>query len=495
MKQDFLNYIQKTFLFSNEEIKKFEKYIEKPLKKSIRINTNKISIKDFKKLALKNNWKLTASSLWKNTFYIDRDDVSTPLWSTLEHISGLFYVQEISASSSPFYMSWDKVDKLDFTILDMSASPWWKTTSLSEYYPNSLIIANELLKPRLKWLFVNLNRMSALNTVVTNYDWRFFKNLPETFDKILLDAPCSGEWTAFKNPETLKFWNIKNIKKISRLQFWLLESAFIALKTWWEIVYSTCTLNKIENEWVINKLIKKYWNNLEIIPIWKNNLWINKQLFESQSMIGWVLWNNSENISSNNDTSFKRNWQHLDFTWWFFVAKIKKTSTLTTLSQKENNINKKQNKWDKENDIKFVRQNIEKLSSKESKYIKSFIKNNFWYDEKYYLYKYKTSIFLTNKNLDYIWEKLFLYQIWVHIWELKNSEFIPNFYLWTIKIFKNNTIDIKSKDLDRLYSWKQLKTNKKDWYYQIKLWNIPAGIARIKNNKLKSLLENNLIRR
>ena len=468
MKQDFLDYIQKTFLFTDDDIKKFEEYIEKPLKKSIRINTNKISVKDFKSLASKNNWRLTPSFLWKNTFYIDRDDVSTPLWSTLEHISGLFYIQEIAASSSPFYMSLDKVDKSELTILDMSASPWWKTTSLSEYYPNSIIVANELLKPRLKWLFVNLNRMSSLNTIVTNYDWRFFKNLPEAFDKILLDAPCSGEWTAFKSPETLKFWNIKNIKKISRLQFWLLESAFTALKTWWEIVYSTCTLNKIENEWVINKLIKKYWNNLKIIPINKKN-------------------------------SYKRNWQHLDFTWWFFVAKIKKTSSLTTILQKEDNItpefDKKQNKWDKEEDIKFVRQNIEKLSNKEAKSIKTFIKNTFWYGEKYYLYKYKTSIFLTNKNLDYIWEKLFLYQIWVHIWELKNSEFMPNFYLWTIIKFKNNTIDIDNKDLDKLYSWKFLEIDKKDWYYQIINKSIPAGIAKIKNKRLKSLLENNLIRR
>ncbi len=455
MKKDFLNYIQETFNLTEKEIKKFKEYIEKPLKKSIRININKIWVKDFKTLATKNNWRLTPSSLWKNTFYIDRDNLSIPLWSTLEHIVGLFYIQEIAASGSPFYMSLDKVDKSKFIILDMSASPWWKTTSLSEYYPNSIIIANELLKPRLKWLFINLNRMSSLNTIVTNYDWRFFKNTPETFDKILLDAPCSWEWTAFKSPETLKFWNIKNIKKISRLQFWLLESAFIALKTWWELVYSTCTLNKIENEWVINKLINKYTSNLEIIPINKKN-------------------------------TYKRNWQHLDFTWWFFVAKIIKTTSL---------IKEKQNKWNKEKNIKFVRQNIEKLSNKEAKNIKDFIKNAFWYDEKYYLYKYKTSIFLTNKNLDYIWEKLFLYQIWIHIWELKNSEFLPNFYLWTIQIFKNNIIDIENKDLDKLYSWKYLKTNKKDWYYQLINKSMPAWIAKIKNNNLKSLLENNLIRR
>jgi len=54
---------------------------------------------------------------------------------------------------------------------------------------------------------------------VTNYDGRFFKNTPEIFDKILLDAPCSGEGTAYKTDDALKFWNIKNIKRIAKLQF------------------------------------------------------------------------------------------------------------------------------------------------------------------------------------------------------------------------------------------------------------------------------------
>jgi 16S rRNA C967 or C1407 C5-methylase (RsmB/RsmF family) len=59
-------------------------------------------------------------------------------------------VQEVAASSSPFYMSEDKIDESEYLILDMSASPGGKTTQLSEYYPNSLIVANELDKSRLK---------------------------------------------------------------------------------------------------------------------------------------------------------------------------------------------------------------------------------------------------------------------------------------------------------------------------------------------------------
>lgn len=451
MRKDFLEYIEKEFNFTKDEISIFDKHLEKPLKKSIRINTNKISVEDFKSLAKSNNWTLTETSIWSNTFYIDREDLNIALWNTIEHISWLFYIQELAASSSPFYLSWDKIDNDFYSILDMSASPGWKTTSLSEYYPNSLIVANELLKPRLKWLFLNLNRMWSLNTVVTNYDGRFFKNIPEIFDKILLDAPCSWEWTAFKSPETLKFWNLKNIKKISRLQFWLLESAVISLKTWWEIIYSTCTLNKIENEWVIEKIFKKYGENLEIVPILK-------------------------------DEDFKRNWQHLDFTWWFFVWKIKKIKPIDSF---DNNL-----------EIKNVRQNIEKLSNKEVKLIKDYLINNFGFDcKEYYLYRYKANVYLTDKNLFDIWDKLFLYQTWIIIWDYKNSEFIPNFYLWTIKNFDKWFIEISKDDLNKLFSWYELDIEKKDWYYQIVTWENIAGMWKMKNWKLKSLIDNNLIRK
>jgi len=123
MKQDFLNYISETFQFSPSEMTEFSYALSTPLKKSLRVNTNKISVDDFQKIAKKNNFTLTPTSLGKNTFYIDRDDTTLPLGHTLEHINGYFYVQELAASSSPFYLSGDTIDKDEYTILDMSASP------------------------------------------------------------------------------------------------------------------------------------------------------------------------------------------------------------------------------------------------------------------------------------------------------------------------------------------------------------------------------------
>lgn len=467
MKQDFLNYIKQTFNFSDIEMKNFEESISKPLKKSIRVNTNKISINDFEKIAEAKWWKLTETSLWKNTFYIDRfEDLDIALWNTLEHINWYFYIQELAASSSPYYMSSDEIDLHPYLILDMSASPGWKTTELSEYYPNSLVIANEIDKQRLKWLFVNLDRMWSLNVASTNYDWRNFKNYEELFDKVLLDAPCSWEWTAYKTDDSLKYRNVKNIKSIQKLQLSLLDSAIACTKVWWEVVYSTCTLNTLENEEVVNAIMERYTWCLEIVPLWENN--------------------------------FIRNWPHISHTWWFFVAKIKKIKSINNnysphlTSPSGRGIEKKHQKE--------TIQNFDKLSSKDTKLIETFLENNFWYSTKHKkFYRYKDEIFMTNKSLENLWRKLFFYRIWVKIWELKNGNFEPDFYLGTLESFEKNSFLVDNETLNNLYKWEEINLDFKDWYYQIycKNWALlsPAWIVKIKNSKAKSLIATKAMRK
>ncbi len=448
MKQDFITYIEETFKFSKKEMWKFETALSKPLWKSIRINTNKISVEDFKLIANDNNWTLTESSLGKNMFYIDREDTSLALGNTLEHINGYFYIQEVAASSSPYYMSGDIVDTNPYLILDMSASPGWKTTELAEYYPNSLIVANEIDKARLKGLFINLDRMWTENVVCTNYDGRFFKQTWEIFDKVLLDAPCSWEWTSFKTDDALKYWNLKNIKRIAKLQFGLLEAAVKSTKVGGEITYSTCTLNTLENEQIVEKIMKKYWEVIEILPVSKKQ-------------------------------DFQRNWPHRDNTGWFFVAKFIKISSL-------------------EEDLKIlakVQQWFEKIASRDVKNIKSYVLEKFDFDVSMYsFYMYRDEVYMTTKSLDSLWERLFFKKIWVKIGTLKSSEFAPNFYLGTLFPFSKWTLDISDDQLDSLFKWQSLDIDISDGYYQAIHKKHPAGICKVKNNKLESLVESSFIR-
>lgn len=509
MKQNFLNYIKQTFNFSDSEMQNFEESLSKPLKKSIRVNTNKISVEDFKKIADAKWWKLTETILGKNTFYIDRfEDLDIALWNTLEHINWYFYIQELAASSSPYYMSWDEIDTNYYTILDMSASPGGKTTELSEYYPNSLVIANEIDKQRLKWLFVNLDRMWSLNVASTNYDWRNFNNYEELFDKVLLDAPCSWEWTAYKTDDSLKYRNLKNIKSIQKLQLSLLDSAINCTKVWWEIVYSTCTLNTLENEEVVNAIMERYSWCLEVVPLnnWKCriengkiNVANSNNYCHPELVSGSIKCKNSFNDSVSSTEwqqgyPFIRNWPHISHTWWFFVAKIKKIESTSNNNLSSSFQNDK--KWKQ----KEVIQNFDKLSSKDTKLIENYLEKTFWYHKKENrFYRYKDEIFMINKSLEDLWRKVFFFRIWVNIWELKSWNFEPNFYLWTLEIFKNNNLEIDSDVLDKLYKWEEIEIDKKDWYYQIycKNWDIvsPAWLIKIKNSKAKSLITTKSMRK
>ena len=112
----------------------------------------------------------------------------------------------------------------------MAASPGGKTTQLAEMYPNSFIIANEPTRERIPQLLQNLDRMGSVNIGVTLYPGQYFRHTPEVFDRILLDAPCSGEGTLYKGTDATKHWHIKNIKTIARLQEKLLDASIVALK-------------------------------------------------------------------------------------------------------------------------------------------------------------------------------------------------------------------------------------------------------------------------
>lgn len=468
MKADFLEYIKKEFAFDETQMQEFETCLIAPLKKSLRVNTRKISVEAFEQIAHAKEWSLTKTGYGKNTFYIDRtQDLDTALWNTYEHLAGYFYVQEVAASMSPYYLSNDTIDETSHIILDMSASPGGKSTQLAEYFPNSLIVANEIDKTRLKALEENIDRMWATNIIVTNYDGRHFKNTPESFDKILLDAPCSGEGTSFKTDEALKFWNIKNIETIARLQLQLLEAAGYALKVWGEMVYSTCTLNKLENEGVIETFLAKYWNNFKVIPLW--------------------------------DGEYKRNWPHREKTGGFFVAKIQKISSieeadrLPRTSEDENSFErrKKKNVHDE-----FVRQNIEKLQNKQEKFIEDFLKKHFGYTKRSYFFKYKDAIYMTLKSLSPVWEKFFFYKTGVEIWTLKGGVFEPNFFFWTLWIFPQWILELSQDDAKKLFSWYEIVTQEKDGFYQaIVDTKIPIWICKIKWGKMKSLIPTKLIRK
>ncbi len=185
---------------------------------------------------------------------------------TMEHLLGYYYVQELSSMLPIIALTPNEEDE----VLDLCAAPGSKTTQAAAKMNNKgNIIANEISLERMRILASNLERCGVTNTVITRKEGRALCLNLETekikFDKIYVDAPCSGEGTLRSTPKTYLMWNIKTIKYLSKLQKQLFRQAFNQLKIGGEMIYSTCTHAPEENEEIVDAMLKEFENKIEII--------------------------------------------------------------------------------------------------------------------------------------------------------------------------------------------------------------------------------------
>ncbi|HID8900851.1 TPA: 16S rRNA (cytosine(1407)-C(5))-methyltransferase RsmF [Enterobacter hormaechei] len=241
---------------------------QRPLRRSIRVNTLKISVGAFLDLVSPYGWQLTPVPWCEEGFWIERDDEeSLPLGSTAEHLSGLFYIQEASSMLpvAALFADGNQPER----VMDVAAAPGSKTTQIAARMNNrGAILANEFSASRVKVLHANISRCGIRNVALTHFDGRVFgAALPEAFDAILLDAPCSGEGVVRKDPNALKNWSVASNLEIAATQRELIDSAFHALRPGGTLVYSTCTLNRDENEDVCLWLKQRYADAVEFLPL------------------------------------------------------------------------------------------------------------------------------------------------------------------------------------------------------------------------------------
>jgi tRNA (cytosine49-C5)-methyltransferase len=269
------------------------------MRKCIRVNTLKISVKELKLRLEKQGWVLTQVPWCKEGFFIEghktmhRFDIG----NLIEHTLGYFYVQEASSMIPPVVLFQNtELNQItpEFLVLDLCAAPGSKTTQLAQYMNNSgILIANDVDASRLMPLMLNIERMGVTNTIITlNAMNRFFPNEKfkrdgVLFDKILVDAPCSGTGTIRKSFKVLEMYSEGLVKRLVKIQREIICQAFELLKENGEMVYSTCTQEPEENEGVVSFLLEKYPNakvqkiNLNIVrsnPIleWENKTYNNQ---------------------------------------------------------------------------------------------------------------------------------------------------------------------------------------------------------------------------
>ena len=257
----------KLLLDGEEDLKTFFEVGKTRPKKAIRVNTIKISVEDLKKLLQKKNWEFH-QPYKDHPEIIIIDSMLEPgaVGKAVEHILGYYYVQEIT-SMMPILALNPQEDEL---LLDLCASPGSKTTQAASMMKNTgTIIANDVSGGRISILAANLERCGVANTIVTLHNGfelgERLKKLNYQFDKILLDAPCSGEGNVRNSPRTYLEWSEGLLKMLSRKQKKLASIVADLLKKDGTLIYSSCTNAPEENEEIVQFLIDNY--NMKIEPI------------------------------------------------------------------------------------------------------------------------------------------------------------------------------------------------------------------------------------
>ncbi|MBN1923172.1 MAG: RsmB/NOP family class I SAM-dependent RNA methyltransferase [Nanoarchaeota archaeon] len=236
-----------------DELPVFIKACETPLLDSIRTNTIKINSKSLKSMLEAKGWVLKSVPFYDDAFIVEKRDES--LGNTIEHFMGYYYVQEQSSMIPPLVLD----PKPGELVLDCCASPGSKTGQLSQLMDNKgVIVANDKGLPRIMILQTNLQRCGCRNVVIINGPGQRLGRMNEFFDKVLVDAPCSGFGAIRKDWTITKMFNPKAFGFLKRVQSELLETGWKSLKPKGCLVYSTCTLTTEENEDVVNDFLNNH---------------------------------------------------------------------------------------------------------------------------------------------------------------------------------------------------------------------------------------------
>lgn len=230
---------------------------------TLRVNTLKYDIYSLMNTFRENNIKFDRVSWFKDALIVknvkEKDIQKLDIYE-----KGYIYFQSLSSMVPPLVLN----PKPGESVLDMTAAPGSKTTQLAMLMENKgEILANELDKIRYERLKFNVQMQGAsIVQVINRRGEKLGEEYENKFDKVLLDTPCSGEGRFIAtSPQTYRSWSLKTVNTLVKLQKKLFESGYKALKTGGELVYSTCTINRFENEFILDWALNNF--NIKLIDI------------------------------------------------------------------------------------------------------------------------------------------------------------------------------------------------------------------------------------
>lgn len=232
----------------------FDDYIrcyEEPRYYGLRVNTQKISVEEFQRIC---PFEITPIPWIENGFYYDGEHISPAKHPY--YFAGLYYLQEPSAMTPANRLPIEPGDR----VLDVCAAPGGKATELgARLEREGVLIANDISSSRTKGLLKNLEVFGIGNMLVLSEEpGKLESYFPEYFDKILIDAPCSGEGMFRKDKKMVKAWEEHGPAFFGKLQRSIITQSARMLRPGGLMLYSTCTFDAEENEGTIEYLLKEY---------------------------------------------------------------------------------------------------------------------------------------------------------------------------------------------------------------------------------------------
>lgn len=225
--------------------------------RGFRVNTDKISVEEFEKIS---DFSTDKIPYVKNGYYFKYDKIGNHPY----HHAGMIYVQEPAAMAPAECIEIDP----EWCVLDMCAAPGGKSTQIkNKLGENGILVSNEIIPSRCKILTGNIERLGLKNCITTCMDTgRLARIYPDTFDLIMVDAPCSGEGMFRKDDTAIDEWSFENVVKCAARQAEILENAAIMLKNGGYIIYATCTFSLEENEMTVDNFLNSH-PEFEILPV------------------------------------------------------------------------------------------------------------------------------------------------------------------------------------------------------------------------------------
>ncbi|NWI91765.1 NOP2 methyltransferase, partial [Pitta sordida] len=307
-------------IFPLPELINFLEANEVPRPVTIRTNTLKTRRRDLAQALINRGVNLDPLGKWSKTGLVIYDS-SVPIGATPEYLAGHYMLQGASSLLPVMALAPQENER----ILDMCCAPGGKTSYIAQLMKNTgMILANDSNAERLRSVVGNLHRLGVTNAVVSNCDGRQFPKVLGGFDRVLLDAPCSGTGVISKDPAVKTNKDEKDILRCAHLQKELILSAIdsvnAASETGGYIVYCTCSIMVEENEWVVDYALKK--RNVRLVA---TGLDFGKE--------GFTRFKDRRFHPSLKST--RRFYPHTHNMDGFFIAKFKKFSNAIPQAQKD----------------------------------------------------------------------------------------------------------------------------------------------------------------